>query len=111
MVIVESGLCYVDLAAMRHLTAGLTFDLDQNARVLDHALQNLNEQTGLPDQLVTWIGAGGLAAGPHPYDGQGRIIVDVQQTMNKKGERGYFSTVLRKSDERETAPVVFFSMH
>jgi hypothetical protein len=31
--------------------------------------------------------------------------------VNAQGERGYFATVLRKTDERETAPVVFFSMH
>jgi hypothetical protein len=36
---------YVDLAAMRHLTTGLTFDLDQCVPVLDHALRGLNEQT------------------------------------------------------------------
>jgi len=111
MAIAESSFHYVDLVAMRHLTTGLTFDLDRNARVLDHALRGLNEKIGLPDQLVTWIRAGGLAAGPYPYDGAGRIIVDVQQTINTKGERGYFSTVLQKTDERETAPVVFFSMH
>jgi hypothetical protein len=42
----DSELRYVDLAAMRHLTTGLTFDIDRCARVLDHALGGLNEQTG-----------------------------------------------------------------
>jgi hypothetical protein len=111
MAAVVSHLHYVDLAATRHLTTGLTFDLDQCVSVLDHALQGLNEQTGIPDQLVTWIRAGAFAAAPYPYDERGRIIIDVQQTVNPAGQHGYFATVLRKSDERETAPVVFFSMH
>lgn len=106
-----SSLSYVDLAATRHLTAGLTFDLAQCVPVLDHALLALNEQTGIPDQLITWIRAWALSAGPCPYDGRGRIIIDVMQSANAEGQHGYFATVLRKSDERETAPVVFFSMH
>lgn len=106
-----SSLSYVDLAATRHLTTGLTFDLAQCVPVLDHALLALNEQTGIPDQLITWIRAGALSAGPCPYDGRGRIIIDVMQTASAEGQHGYFATVLRKSDERETAPVVFFSMH
>lgn len=96
---------------MRHLTTGLTFDPDQCATVLDHALGELNEQTGIPDQLAAWIRAGAFAAGPCPYDGRGRMIIDIQQAVNKESQQGYFATVLRKTDERETAPVVFFSMH
>jgi energy-coupling factor transporter ATP-binding protein EcfA2 len=111
MATAASSLSYVDLAATRHLTTGLTFDLAQCVPVLDHALLALNEQTGIPDQLITWIRAGALAAGPCPYDGRGRIIIDVTQTVNAEGQHGYFATVLRKSDERETAPVVFLSMH
>jgi len=110
MVTVESSLRYVDLTALRHLTSGLTFDIDQCGPVLDGALRELNEQTGLPDSLVAWIGAGAFAAGPCPYDGRGRIIIDVNQTMNATGQHCYLAAVLRKSDERETAPVVFFSM-
>ncbi|HEX4077570.1 MAG TPA: hypothetical protein VHX61_01675 [Rhizomicrobium sp.] len=111
MATTASGLHFVDLAATRHLTTGLTFDLDQCAPVLDHALRGLNEQTGIPDQLLAWIRAGAFAAGPCPYDGRGRLIIDVQQTVNREGQHGHFATVLRKNDERETAPVVFFSMH
>jgi hypothetical protein len=48
----------------RHLMTGLTFDLDQCAPVLDHALLGLNEQTRIPNQLVAWIVAGAFAAGP-----------------------------------------------
>lgn len=107
----NSELRYVDLAAMRHLTTGLTFDIDRCARVLDHALGGLNEQTRLPDQLLVWIRAGAFAAGPYPHDDKGRIIVDITQTINSSGERGYFATVLRKTDERETAAVVFLSMN
>src|SRR5665213_1991326 len=107
----DSGMSYVDIAALRHLTRGLTFDIDQCAPVLDLALRDLNDQTGIPDQLVSWIQAGAFAAGPCPHDGRGRIIVDVHQMVNAEGQHGYFATVLRKSDEREIAPVVFFSMH
>ena len=48
----------------RHLMTGLTFDLDQCAPVLYHALLGLNEQTRIPNQLVAWIVAGAFAAGP-----------------------------------------------
>jgi hypothetical protein len=93
--IAVSGLPYVDLAAMRHLTTGLTFDFDQCTPVLDHALRGLNEQTRIPDQLIAWIRAGAFAAGPCPYDRRGRIIIDVQQTVNTEGQHGYFATVPR----------------
>src|SRR5438034_368041 len=95
----DSELRYVDLAAMRHLTTGLTFDIDRCAGVLDHALGGLNEQTRLPDQLLVWIRAGAFAAGSYPHDEKGRIIVDVTQTINSSGQRGYFagpSTVLSR---------------
>jgi len=105
-----SRLLYVDLAAITHLTTGLSFDLDQCVPVLDQVLLELNQQTGIPDQLLAWIRAGAFATGPCPYDGRGRIIIDVTQTVSAGGQYGYFATVLRKSDERETAPAVFFSM-
>ena len=73
-----SGLHYVDLASTRPLMTGLTFDLDQCAPVLDHALLGLNEQTRIPNQLVAWIRPGACAAGRCPYDGRGRIIIDAQ---------------------------------
>jgi hypothetical protein len=107
---VESGLRYVDMQALRHLTRGLTFDIDQCGPVVDSALQELNRQTGLPDQLVTWIAAGAFAAAACPYDGRGRIIVDVHQNMNAKGQYCDSAAVLRETDECETAPVVFFTM-
>jgi hypothetical protein len=66
---------YVDLAAMRHLTTGLTFDIDRCARVLDHALVGLNEQTRLPDQLLVWIRAGAFAAGPYDGDGSSSMLL------------------------------------
>jgi hypothetical protein len=102
---------YVDIAAMKHLARGLTFDLVRSAGVLDHALVSLNDQTGLPDKMMAWIRAGGLATGAGPVDPKGRIVVDVVQTTNARGEIAHFTTILRKSDERETAPVVFFSLH
>jgi hypothetical protein len=91
-----SGLHYVDLASTRPLMTGLTFDLDQCAPVLDHALLGLNEQTGIPDQLVAWIRPGACAAGPCPYDGRGRIIIDVQQTVNTVGQQSNFATVRKR---------------
>jgi hypothetical protein len=99
------SLRYFYLAATQHLTSGLTFDLDKCAPVLDHALCGLNKQIGIPDQLVAWIGAGSFAAGPWPYDGRGRIIIEVQLMMNTEGQHGCFATV-QKSDEREIAPVI-----
>ena len=107
----DEELIYVDLHALSHLTKGLTFDRRRSAEVLDHALVGLNHQTGFPDRMLAWIGSGGLAQGAGPVDIQGRIIVDVTQTTNAQGENALFTTVLRKSDERESAPVVFFSLH
>jgi hypothetical protein len=78
---------------------------------LDSALIALNAQNGLPDRMLVWIRAGGLASGPGPMERRGRIIVGIKQTMNADRQQGYFATVLCKSDERETAPVAFFSMH
>lgn len=108
---VPEDLVYVDMAALKHLARGLTFDLIQSAGVLDHALVGLNDLTGLPDQLTAWIRKGGLANGPGPVDSAGRIVIDVAQTTNAKGETGHFATVARHLEERETAPVVFFSLH
>jgi len=102
---------YVDLLALRHLSQGLTFDIDRCAEMLDDALVSLNAKTGLPDQLVAWIGAGAHVSGPCPYDGLGRIIIDVTQTTDVKGRSGYFAMVLRNTAERETAPMVWLSMH
>lgn len=102
---------FVDLEAFQHLARGLTFDVVRCAEVLDHALCGLNEATGYPDRLVTWIGAGGLAAGPCPTFDRGRLLIDVVQAVNREGESGCFATVLGKADERETAPAVFLSMH
>ncbi len=102
---------FIDPAAFRHLTRGLTFDADRITEVMDDALVTLNKQTGLPDRMRAWIQEGGLAQGPCPLDPKGRVIVDIVQMSNNKGEQLYLATVLRKSDERQMAPVVFVSMH
>lgn len=104
-------LSYVDGEALSQLAQGLTFDSPRCAQVLDSALITLNTQNGLPDRMLAWIRAGGLASGPGPVERHGRIIVDIAQTTNADRQQGYFATVLCKSDERETAPVAFFSMH
>lgn len=103
-------LAYVDLAAFRHLTRGLTFEADNCAGVLDHALQGLNEKTSLPDQLLAWIQAGAARA-QCPYDGLGRIIADVTQVSDRQGQTTYVSAILRNTAERETAPIVMLNMH
>lgn len=100
---------YVDLSAMRHLTAGLSFNLRRCADVLDHALIGLNDQTGFPDKMRAWVRLGGFAAGPGPYGDEPRIIVDVTETLGANGQHGYFAVVLQKK-EKEAAPVVFLSM-
>lgn len=101
---------YLDFVALSHLIKGLTFDIGRCAEVLDHALCGLNGQTALPDRMVNWIRAGALAAGPFPTDAEGRIIVDATQTADANGKQAHFATVLRQV-ERETVPVVFFTMH
>lgn len=100
---------YVDLAALRHLTVGLSFNLRRCAEVLDHALISLNEKTNLPDRMSAWIRQGGFAAGPGPYGDGPRIIIDVTETLSANGQHGYFAMVLQKA-EKESAPVVFLSM-
>lgn len=107
----EPTLRYLDLEALRQLTAGLSFTLVRCAEVLDDALCSLNDTTGLIDKLIAWIEAGAFESGPGPYVDQPRIIVDVTETANADGQHGYFALVLRKSDEKESAPVVFLSMH
>ena len=102
-------LSYVDLAAMRHLTAGLSFDVEGCAGVLDHALVSLNETTGFPDQMCAWVRAGAFASGSGPYVGLPRIVIDVTETTDAKGGQAYFAMVLR-SHEPESAPVVHLSM-
>jgi len=111
MVVIEPDLHYVDVVAMRHLTSGLTFHIEECAGVLDAALKDLNKQTGLPNQILDWIRVRTLTAKPCPDGGKGRIIVEVSQTLNGAGKHGYFATVMRKTDERETTPVVFFKMN
>lgn len=106
----EPTLTYLDVEALKHLAQGLTFDLPRCAQVLDGALISLNKQNGLPDRMVAWIRAGGLASGPGPVERRGRIIVDITQTINADRQKGYFATVLCKSDERESAPIFLFSM-
>jgi hypothetical protein len=102
---------FVDLAAMRYLMAGLTFNLPRCAEVLDHALVGLNDQSGFPDQMCAWIRNGAFASGAPPYDGSARIIIDVTELLKPDGQHLYLAAALRKHDEKEAAPVVFLSMH
>lgn len=108
---VSDGYRFLDLGALRHLTQGLTFDIGASASVIEAALVDLNDQTKVPQLLQDWIKRGGRTVSPCPYDGKGRIIVEVRQTVNSSGQAAHFTTILRKKDEKETAPVVFFNMH
>lgn len=102
---------FVDLAAMRYLMAGLTFNLPRCAEVLDHALTGLNDINGFPDRMCAWIRGGAFSGGTPPYEASARIIIDVTETLQSDGQHGYFAVVLQKKDEKENAPVVFLSMH
>ena len=102
---------YIDLAALKHLARGLTFDCDQIVGVADHALQGLNDKTGFPDRMRRWIADGAHDSGPCPLDPAGRIIIDVEQRAKAGGNQLYTAMILRKSDEQSMAPVMFLSMH
>ncbi|HDR9104524.1 TPA: hypothetical protein QDB04_001341 [Burkholderia vietnamiensis] len=101
---------YVSLRAMYHLMDGLSFKVSQCAEVLDHALVQFNPQTGIPDKIVRWNERGGNAQGPLAFPGHGRIIIDLTETYTDRG-RGHFAQVIEKKGEKETAPLVFLSMH
>ena len=106
----SGNLTFVDPIALMHLSRGLTFDVLQCADVLDHVLIELDAQTGYVTEVCNWIQAGGLSAGACPLFPSARIIIDVSEAMNGKGEILRTAVVLKNSTEAGTAPVVFLSM-
>lgn len=101
---------YVDLAALRELLRGLSFDAERCAEVVDAALVDLNRLTGLPDRMHAWVRAGGISSGPGPFAGQRRIVLEITESRNREG-RMFYAAVVRQVDEAQSAPVVFLTMH
>lgn len=101
---------YVDVSALRSLMQGLTFDVENCAGVLDHALVGLNARNGFPDRMCDWVRAGGLAAGPGPFVSQKRTIIRLTETLNQAGQSTYMALVL-SAREAESAPLVSLVMH
>lgn len=106
----SKSLRFVDAVALMHLSRGLTFDSLQCSGVLDHALISLDEQTGYVTELRGWLETGGFAIGSCPTFPDARIIVDVNEAINAKGQVLRMAAVLKNADEAGIAPVVFLSM-
>nr|WP_314434007.1 hypothetical protein [uncultured Brevundimonas sp.] len=101
---------YIDLDTLRSLMRGLTFDVENCAGILDHALVGLNARNGFPDQMQNWVRAGGLGAGPGPFVGRKRTIIRLTETLNREGQSAYTALVLA-AEEAESAPLVSLVMH
>jgi hypothetical protein len=101
---------YVSLPDMYYLMEGLSFKVAQCADVLDHALVMLNEQTKIPDKIVAWNKNGGNLSQPLSFPDHGRIIVDITERLASDGRLLLVSEVLKKHNEKEKAPVAFFTM-
>src|SRR3954463_12599426 len=101
---------YVNLRGMYHLMDGLSFKVPRCAEVLDHALVQLNQRTGIPDRIVRWNARGGHARRPLVLHGHGRIIVDITEMFIPERGNMLMAQVVEKKDEKEGAPVVFLSM-
>lgn len=101
---------YISLRGMYHLMDGLSFKVPRCAEVLDHALVQFNQQSGIPDKIVKWNERGGHALGPLAFPGRGRILIDITETFSPERGNALIAQVVEKKDEKETAPVVFLSM-
>ena len=102
---------FVSLRDMHHLMEGLSFKVTRCAEVLDGALTQLNEQTGIPDKIVYWNARGGNARQPLSFPERGRIIVDIEQRTHPERGPLILATVLENKEEKEKSPAAFFSMH
>jgi hypothetical protein len=105
----SNALQYVNLTNMKYLTDGLTFNLERCADVLDANLIGLNEKTRIPDNIVSWNETKPSDRAPLAFRDHGRIIVEICQSLTKRGPL-FTATVLEAKEEKETAPVVFFRM-
>jgi hypothetical protein len=102
---------YVSLPDMYHLMEGLTFKVTACADVLDSALAHFNEKSRIPDRICSWNKEDPLLRGPLSFPGRGRIIVDITQRFSRDKGLLYLAQIIEAKDEKESAPVVFFSMH
>jgi len=102
---------YVSIRAMYHLMDHLSFKVSRCAEVLDSALVQFNRQTGIPDQILRWNERGGNSVAPLSLAGQGRIIVDITEAFSPEKGNLLMAQIVRAKHEKESAPVVFLSMH
>jgi hypothetical protein len=106
----SKALKYVNLPNMKYLTGGLTFNVPRCAEVLDASLVGLNEKTRIPDFIISWNGQNPSTRAPLAFPNQGRIILEICQSLTKRGPL-YSAFVLEATEEKETAPVVHLKMH
>jgi hypothetical protein len=95
---------------MQFLTSGLAINVRRCADVLDALLIKLNEQTGIPDNIVSWNETYGNRQGSLEFPDRGRLIFDIAQCLTANKEMLYTVALLERKDEKEKAPVVFISM-
>lgn len=103
-------LVYVDLAALKHLARGLTFNAERCAEMLDATLVELNRRDGFIDAMTAWVRAGGLPSGPGPYVGRKRLLFTVHESQNRDGQT-LSAACAQESDEPQSAPAVILVMH
>jgi hypothetical protein len=100
---------FLSLPNLHYFAEGLTFKVSSIADVLDGALASLNHETRIPDRIFAWNQKNPASRPPLAFPG-GRVIVDVSQSYSPQKGMLYLAQVIRKTDEKEAAPVVFFSM-
>ena len=101
---------FVDPTALMHLSRGLTFNPLRSAEVLDDALAALDKKNGYVSDVQAWVRAGGLQNGPCPTLQSGRIVADVNETMNAERKVLHAAAILNVEREAGIAPAVFLSM-
>lgn len=89
---------------------GLSFKVARCADVLDAALIQLNLQTKALDKIIAWNKRGAHSSGPLSLPTPGRLIVELTEAVGRDGKTMWMAQAIRKTDEKETAPVVFFRM-
>jgi hypothetical protein len=102
---------YVSLPDMQFLMGGLSLNVKRCADVLEAVLAAFNEQTTIPEQILSWNAKGGNSYQPLSFPARGRFIVDLTQSLLSNGKNLWTASLVEKSDEKEKAPVLFISMH
>jgi hypothetical protein len=105
------ALKYVSLPDLYYLMEGLTFGVPACAEVLDSALNDFNKATRIPDQILSWNQKPLNRKRPLAFVGRGRIAIDIMERLGADGRPFHAAAVIESKDEKETSPVVFFSMH